>query len=274
MNNTPGKVSEVQTWIEVWRTCTQDVLAQVSSEPIAFEITPESLPLSNGDLHFLVTAGGAAHGEMCLRIPSASAICLGRKFLGQAEAATDTTAEHKEALEELLRQVAGVAASTISSNVGSEVQLHLAASSAPSWSPASAVCLGAREKTGEMIVLELQMSPALAQALPSKMASKSSSAIAELQAATASESSYERLRGVALDVSLRFGTRRMQLHDVLALSTGIVVELDNKVQSPADLLLDGRVIARGEVVVVDGKYGLRVTEIPAPSLRVGDSRHA
>ncbi len=274
MNKTPGKASVVQTWIEVWRTCMQDVLAQVSSQPIAFEITSKALPSAGDDLHFLVTAGGAAHGEMCLRIPSASAIGLARKFLGQAEAAADITAEHKEALEELLRQIAGVAATTISSSAGSEVQLHLAASSAPSWSPASAVILGAREKTGETIALELQMSPALAQALPPKMASKSSGAGAEPQAAAASESSYERLRGVALDVSLRFGTRRMQLHDVLALSTGIVVELESKVQAPADLLLDGRVIARGEVVVVDGKYGLRVTEIPAPSLTVGDSRHA
>ncbi len=252
----------------------QDVLAQVSSQPIAFEITPEPLPPADDDIHFMITSGGAAHGEMCLRIPSASAIYLARLFLGQAEPTREITAEHKEALEELLRQIAGVAATTITSSVGSEVQLHLAASSAPSWSSASAVCLGAREKTGEMIALELQMSPALAQALPSKMASKPSSVGAETQAPTASESSYDRLRGVALDVRLRFGTRRMQLRDVLALNTGIVVELENKVQSPDDLLLDGRVIARGEVVVVDGKYGLRVTEIPPASPTVGDPRYA
>ena len=71
---------------------------------------------------------------------------------------------------------------------------------------------------------------------------------------------------MGLDVKLRFGTRRMLLRDVLALSAGIVVELDNQVRSPVDLLLDGRIIAQGEVVVVDGKYGLRVTDIPdAPS---------
>jgi flagellar motor switch protein FliN/FliY len=53
----------------------------------------------------------------------------------------------------------------------------------------------------------------------------------------------------------------MMLRDVLALSAGVVVELESNVQSPVDLLLDGRVVAQGEVVVVDGKYGLRVTQV-------------
>ena len=73
--------------------------------------------------------------------------------------------------------------------------------------------------------------------------------------------SYERLKDVGLEVKLRFGTRRMLLRDVLALSAGIVVELENNVNSPVDLLLDGRVVAQGEVVVVDGRYGLRVTQV-------------
>jgi len=42
-----------------------------------------------------------------------------------------------------------------------------------------------------------------------------------------------------------------------------VVELDQHVQEPVDLLLDGKLIARGEVIVVDGNYGLRVTELPS-----------
>ncbi len=53
----------------------------------------------------------------------------------------------------------------------------------------------------------------------------------------------------------------MLLRDVLALSTGVVVELDNTLHSPVDLLLDGRLIAQGEVVIVDGKYGLRITDV-------------
>jgi flagellar motor switch protein FliN/FliY len=67
---------------------------------------------------------------------------------------------------------------------------------------------------------------------------------------------------VELNVSLRFGRRQLALREVLDLSSGSVVELDRMVDEPVELLLDGKVIARGEAVIVDGNYGLRVTEIP------------
>jgi flagellar motor switch protein FliN len=88
--------------------------------------------------------------------------------------------------------------------------------------------------------------------------------VANSEATVDPASSYRRLMDVGLDVKLRFGTRRMLLREVLALSAGVVVELDSALHSPVDLLLDGRLIAQGEVVVVDGKYGLRVTEIVDP----------
>ena len=69
---------------------------------------------------------------------------------------------------------------------------------------------------------------------------------------------------VELNVSLLFGRRQLPLRDVLDLSNGSVVELDRMVDDPVELLLDGKVIARGEAVIVDGNYGLRVTEIPQP----------
>ncbi len=67
---------------------------------------------------------------------------------------------------------------------------------------------------------------------------------------------------VELNVSLRFGQRQLPLRDVLELSSGSVVELDRLVDEPVELLLDGKLVARGEAVIVDGNYGLRVTEIP------------
>jgi flagellar motor switch protein FliN/FliY len=69
---------------------------------------------------------------------------------------------------------------------------------------------------------------------------------------------------VELNVSLRFGQRQMPLRDVLELASGSVIELDRMVDDPVDLFLDGKLIARGEAVIVDGNYGLRVTEIPLP----------
>jgi flagellar motor switch protein FliN/FliY len=69
---------------------------------------------------------------------------------------------------------------------------------------------------------------------------------------------------VELNVSLRFGQCQLPLRDVLDLASGSVIELDRDVDDLVELLLDGKVIARGEAVIVDGNYGLRVTEIPEP----------
>jgi flagellar motor switch protein FliN len=67
---------------------------------------------------------------------------------------------------------------------------------------------------------------------------------------------------VELNVSLRFGQRMLPLREVLELKSGSVIELDRMVDEPVELLLDGKLVARGEAVIVDGNYGLRVTEIP------------
>ncbi len=71
----------------------------------------------------------------------------------------------------------------------------------------------------------------------------------------------EMLHGVVMDVTVELGRARMSVRELLALSPGTVLELDRAAGSPADLLVNGRLIARGEVVVVDEDFGLRVTEI-------------
>jgi flagellar motor switch protein FliN/FliY len=71
----------------------------------------------------------------------------------------------------------------------------------------------------------------------------------------------EMLHGVDMEVTVDLGRTRMTVRDLLALSPGAVLELDRAAGSPADLLVNGRLIARGEVVVVDEDFGLRVTEI-------------
>lgn len=71
----------------------------------------------------------------------------------------------------------------------------------------------------------------------------------------------EMLHGVDLEVTVELGRTRLTVRDLLALSPGTVLELDRAAGSPADLLVNGRLIARGEVVVVDEDFGLRVTEI-------------
>ena len=71
----------------------------------------------------------------------------------------------------------------------------------------------------------------------------------------------EMLHGVDMEVTVELGRTRMTVRDLLALTPGAVLELDRAAGSPADLLVNGRLIARGEVVVIDEDFGLRVTEI-------------
>jgi flagellar motor switch protein FliN/FliY len=72
------------------------------------------------------------------------------------------------------------------------------------------------------------------------------------------------LHDVEMEVSAELGRTRMSVRELLSLSPGAIVELDRAAGSPADLLVNGRLIARGEVVVVDENFGIRITEIVSP----------
>ncbi len=69
------------------------------------------------------------------------------------------------------------------------------------------------------------------------------------------------LLDVELPVRVSFGKAQLQLRDVLKLTTGSIVELNRSVTEPVDILVNNCVIARGEVVVVDGNYGVRINQI-------------
>jgi flagellar motor switch protein FliN/FliY len=69
------------------------------------------------------------------------------------------------------------------------------------------------------------------------------------------------LHHVELEVSAELGRTRMTIRELLSLAPGAIVELDRAAGSPADLLVNGRMVACGEVVVVDENFGLRITEL-------------
>jgi flagellar motor switch protein FliN/FliY len=73
----------------------------------------------------------------------------------------------------------------------------------------------------------------------------------------------ERLNDVSVEVSVEIGRTRMTLGEALALAPGSVIGLHRLAGEPVDLLVNGRVIARGEVVVLDEEFGLRVTDVTA-----------
>ncbi|MGI6429641.1 MAG: flagellar motor switch phosphatase FliY [Syntrophomonadaceae bacterium] len=73
---------------------------------------------------------------------------------------------------------------------------------------------------------------------------------------------------VPLDVSVELGKTRKTIHDILELHQGAIIQLDKMAGEPVDLLVNGKLIAKGEVVVIDETYGIRITAIISPSDRM------
>jgi len=73
-----------------------------------------------------------------------------------------------------------------------------------------------------------------------------------------------RLQNVPVELAIEIGRTRMTIGDALALGIGSVVTVGRLAGDPVDLLVNGRVIARGEVVAIEEELGLRITEIAAP----------
>lgn len=69
------------------------------------------------------------------------------------------------------------------------------------------------------------------------------------------------LLDIELEANVRFGAREMSLAELLEVGPGAVIPLDRQVNDPVDLIIGDKVVARGEVVLVQGKFGLRVTEV-------------
>ncbi len=82
----------------------------------------------------------------------------------------------------------------------------------------------------------------------------------------------ELLLDVELEATLRFGCRELPLGELLDLGPGDVVELDRHVSDPVDLVVGDKIVAQGEVVLVNGNFGLRVTGVAAPRKRLESIR--
>ena len=76
------------------------------------------------------------------------------------------------------------------------------------------------------------------------------------------------LLDVPLDLSVELGRARMSIQDLLNLSPGSVIELDKIAGEALDILINGRLVARGEAVVVNDKFGIRISDIVSPSERI------
>jgi flagellar motor switch protein FliN/FliY len=81
--------------------------------------------------------------------------------------------------------------------------------------------------------------------------------------------SLDLLKDVEVEVTVEIGRRRLRIADILKLSAGQMLELSKAAGEPLDIFVNGRLLGRGEAVVMGDRYGVRITEIVAPSARGG-----
>jgi flagellar motor switch protein FliN len=252
-------------FVKIWSDSFSQVLGQVFSSAVPCAVRPEAPadfpPAAEGDLWLAVTSTGALRGGMSLRLGAAVVLRLAQTFMSEPPTPeAQPTADQRDATIELLRQVAGMVTTSAKARWG-EIQLLVEAA------PAAATFwlqIGAEDSGGTAI--EFALSTALVAELRadrSEAAKKASDSAPAIPSAAAAQipGTLDRLMDVQLAMTMRFGAKKLLLREVLDLSPGSVVELDRKIREPVDLLLDGRLVARGEVVVIDGNYGLRVTDV-------------
>jgi flagellar motor switch protein FliN len=281
--------SKMQGYIQAWGDGIASVLQQVVAAPHAWEelsaqATTELLAsLKDESVTIQFEAGQKFSGHQGFVLSKKVAVRLAQVLLAEPEdGASELTEERRDALGELFRQFAGTVASSLKVMVGGEVGFKWLGMDPFEGKPGAQTGLQWTSDGLTPVTMVAEMGADLIEALkPTAAAATPTAAQAfelpaaapQLAAAPKRDPNLEMLMDVELDVTLRFGEREMVLHDILDLSAGSVVELDQHVQDHVELLVGKKVIARGEVVVVDGNYGLRVTEILSPKERIESLRN-
>ena len=234
-------------------------LAEASGPKLPLEIVESGTFPANEStpIQFKLTVEGALRGECFIEFYEPQVAALLSTIMQQPVAALDDN--H---LAIFTRFVAATAEGLCKSDLAGDGALKAAIEqvSGLAFGGMSVVPLAASDPKAELHVL-LFFSPGLLESV-TRVLDKNAAETAGDRGALAYNLNL--VMDVELNVSLRFGQRRLPLSEILELSSGSIVELDRTVNEPVELYLDGKLIARGEAVIVDGNYGLRVTEIPQP----------
>jgi len=95
---------------------------------------------------------------------------------------------------------------------------------------------------------------------------------AEQGRAAAAPRNFDLLLDVPLEVTVEIGRARVAIRDLLQLAQGSVVELTKLAGEPLDVLINGKPVARGEAVMVNDRFGVRLTDIISPAERIAGLR--
>lgn len=105
-------------------------------------------------------------------------------------------------------------------------------------------------------------------AQPALMTELESSAVKPAGSGVSASVNLDMILDVAVTLSIEVGRARMNINDLLKLSQGSIIELDRMAGEPLDVLVNGTLVARGEIVVVKDKFGIMLTEVVSPEERI------
>lgn len=280
--NPANAATTPEAYQKAWWESIEAVLGQLAGSPF----TPEKLPaaeaaaavaaLAETGVCLVFAADKRVRGEQAFLLSAQDALGLAQVLMGEPPGeSAELTPEYRDALAELFRQFAGSAATALKGPLGGEVAFPLVGSDRRPWTPGAQAAVRFTHPSRPHFLLCFLLSKELEASLQSVSGAVAASTAAPpagmsqpSPASWKSETNLDLLLDVELEATLRFGERSMILRDILELGPGSVVELDRQVQEPVELLVGDKVIARGEVVIVDGNYGLRVTEIVSPRQRL------
>lgn len=288
-NEIPPPASKgAKVYLSAWTAGACEVLEKITGTAFAamVDLTPEEVAgqvksLREEGVWLRFTVAGALKGEQSFGICKSDALRLAQILLGEPfEGTRDFSAEYQDALAELFGQFAGAAALALKPPGGEEVSLRFAGYGPTNWKPSLQGGVRLMSNGAAQLLLVILLDPDLGESLASSSSgkaaqpSRASKQRAPLSSTAASNDKrkMDLLLDVELQVSLRFGKREMLLADILELNAGAVVELDQKILEPVELLVGTKVVAHGEVVVMDGHYALRVTEVLQPIERIESLR--
>ena len=286
-------LDRTESYLSAWMSGVCDVLGKIAGSAFtASDLSPQEVANEAGILgeeelwlRFSVGSTGdipsPLNGEHSFGIERSDALRLAQILMSEPfNAAQDFSSDYQDALDELFRQFAGTAALAMKPRMGGDINLALVDHGPGSWKPH--LQRGYRLKGAEevqfplLILLNPDLGGSLASGSPVRpapqLATPTPPAPGSPPATSKNSRNIELLLDVELPVALRFGKADILLSSILELSPGSVVELDQKIVEPVELLVGGKIVAQGEVVVLDDHYALRVTEVLNPLERLESLR--
>ena len=252
----------MKTYLECWTGAAAALFSQaLAGEPELMEALPK--PLGADAFGFAATLSGEEEGRFAVVLDGR---ILESPLVGEGM-------DQKAGWGELLREVADAAAGELLAKTGRRCRVESFEPISGESKVSRAFQLKSGDRSWTILVRdEVRASNSFGAPERNSPAAPAEEPAAAVSSGPALSPGIELLLDVELEATLRFGCREMPLGELLDLGPGDVVQLDRHVADPVDLIVGDKIVARGEVVLVNGNFGLRVTEVAAPRKRLESIR--